>query len=328
MGTLIVRRLATLIPTLLIVSFLVFSMSLLLPGDPAAEIAGGVNASQQDIDRVRETFGFNDPFMVRYWDWLSNAATGDFGRSWKNRNPVSDELKERLPISASLALSGVVFGVTMGVGLGILAGMFPGTKLDRGLMSATVFGIAIPNFWFAMVVIWLVVIEWGLWGLPAIGFTRFSDPDQGKFLFLIPKDWLKSIFLPGIALGLAVSASVGRQLRAAIADTMASNFVRTAWAKGGRTRTVVGKHALKNAAIPAITVLGLQISTLLGGTVLVERIFSIEGLGSLVLGSINIPPIDLPIVQAVAMLFVVINMAMSLLIDITYGWLDPRVRVS
>jgi peptide/nickel transport system permease protein len=171
----------------------------------------------------------------------------------------------------------------------------------------------------------VVAINWELLGLPALGFTRFTDPDQAKLLWVVPKEWLQSIVLPGVALGVGVSASVGRQLRAALQDTMASNFVRTAWAKGLTTRQVVGKHALKNAAIPAITVLGLQIGTLLGGTVILERIFAIPGLGNHVLRAVL--ALDIPVVQGVAVFFVVINMTMSLLVDVTYSWLDPRVRV-
>jgi peptide/nickel transport system permease protein len=328
MGALIIRRIATLIPTLLIVSFLVFSMVLLQPGDPAVEIAGGVDASEENILRVQEEYGFNDPFITRYWDWVTDAVQGDFGESYRNSNSVTDEIKGRLPKSASLAAAGLVFGTTLGLGMGMLAGMFPGTKLDRGLMSATVFGIAIPNFVLAMVLISVVSIQWGFLDLPPLGYTTFDDPDQGKILFLLPKEWVRSLILPGFALGLSVAASTGRQLRGALADTMASNFIRTAWAKGGSTRTVVGKHALKNALIPAVTVLGLQISALLGGTVLIERIFSIEGLGRLVLVAASVAPADLPVVQGVAMLFVLINVTVSLLVDIVYGYLDPRVRVS
>lgn len=327
MGALIARRVLTLIPTLLIVSFLVFSLVLLQPGDPAFELAGGMDAAPEKVLEIREQYGFNDPFLVRYWNWATDALRLDFGVSYRSDTAVWGELTSRLPISASLAFAGLLFGTLIGVGVGMLAGIFPGSRLDRGLMTGTIFGVAIPNFWFAMILVWLVAIEWGLWDIQATGFTRFSDPDQDRLLWVVPLGWLKSILLPGIALGLSVAASVGRQLRAALSDTMGSNFVRTAWANGGTTRRVVGKHAFKNALIPSVTVLGLQTSALLGGTVLIERIFSIEGLGRLVLSAAGRAPSDLPVVQGVAMLFVLINISVSLLVDIVYGWLDPRVRV-
>lgn len=316
MGAIIVRRLAALIPTLLIVSFMTFSLVTLIPGDPAFQIAGGVDATQEKVDAVRAELGLDDPFLVQYWDWLSSAAQGDFGNSLFGGEPVTTAIKRLMPVTASLVFAGVVIGVLLGVTFGLLAGMRPGTAVDRGLMFGTTLGIAVPNFWLAMILISLISLKWGIWDLPALGFTRLTES---------PTEWLKSIILPGIALGVSVAASVGRQLRAAIQDAMASNFVRTAWAKGLTTRRVVAKHALKNAAIPAITVLGLQVGALLGGTVLIERVFSIPGLGSLVLRGVE--DLDLPVVQGVAILFVLINMTMSLLVDLAYGWLDPRVRV-
>jgi peptide/nickel transport system permease protein len=313
---LIMRRLVALVPTLLIVSFLVFSLVTLIPGDAALELAGGPDATEESVAKVKQQLGLDDPFMLQYWNWISDAATGDLGESLRNGRSVSGEIKRLFPVTASLVFAGVSIGLLIGVSFGLVAGMRPGTFLDRSLMIGTTFGIAVPNFWLAMILISVIAINWQWWDLPALGFTRLTDS---------PTDWFKSILLPGISLGVGVSAAVGRQLRAALQDTMSSNFVRTAWAKGLTTRTVVAKHALKNAAIPAITVLGLQIGGLLGGTVLIERVFSIPGLGSYVLGAVL--ALDLPVVQGVAVLFVIINMTMSLLVDITYSWLDPRVRV-
>jgi peptide/nickel transport system permease protein len=316
MGAIVFRRLVALVPTLFIVSFLVFSLVTLIPGDPAVELAGGIDATQEKVDAIRAQLHLDDPFMVQYWDWLSNAVRGDFGESLRSGRSVTSEITRLMPVTASLVFAGITIGLVLGVTFGLLAGMRPGTKLDRGLMFGTTFGIAVPNFWLAMILISLISIKWGVWDLPALGFTRLSES---------PKEWLRSILLPGVALGVGVSAAIGRQLRAALQDTMSSNFVRTAWAKGLTTRRVVAKHALKNAAIPAITVLGLQIGALLGGTVLIERIFSIPGLGNYVLRGVQ--GLDLPVVQGVAILFVMINMTMSLLVDLAYGWLDPRVRV-
>jgi peptide/nickel transport system permease protein len=319
-GSLIVRRVVVLIPTLLIVSFLVFSLVTLIPGDAATELAGGTRATPERIADVRTQLGLDDPFLVQYGRWLSDAAQFDLGESLRTGKPVSSEIRRLMPITASLVLAGVVIGLSLGVPMGVIAGMRPGTPLDRSLMFSATLGIAVPNFWLAMMLISVFAVEFSIFdflGFRSIGFTRLTDDPVG---------WLQSIVLPGIALGLGVAASVGRQLRAALQDVLASNFVRTLWANGATPKLVVAKHALKNAAIPAVTVLGLQIGGLLGGTVLIERVFSIPGIGSYVLNGVL--ELDLPVVQGVAVLFVLINMTLSLLVDLTYSWLDPRVRVA
>jgi peptide/nickel transport system permease protein len=314
-GPLIARRLVALVPTLLVVSFVVFSLVTLIPGDASVQLAGGMNATPEKIAEVEEELGLNDPFLVQYWDWLKDAVRLDFGESLVSGQSVSEEIKSLLPVTGSIVLFGVFIGVLIGVPVGLISGMRPGSRTDRGLMFGTTLGIAVPNFWLAMVLITIFAINLG-W-FPAVGFTRFSDS---------PTEWLRSVTLPALALAVGVAASMARQVRAAIADTMNSSFIRTSWAKGGTTLNVVGKHAFKNSAIPAVTVLGLQLGALLGGAVLVEQIFSIPGMGTYLLRAVF--GLDLPVIQGVAVMFVLIYTILSLLVDISYGLLNPKVRVA
>jgi peptide/nickel transport system permease protein len=315
MGTLILRRLLMLIPTMLIVSFAVYGLITLVPGDAAIALAGGAEATPEQVEQVREELGLNDPFLVQYWNWLKDALQGDLGTSLTSGEPVVSEIGTRFPVTLSIVLAGLFFGLLLGIPAGIFAGMYPGSRIDRFVISLTTVSNAVPSFFVAIVLITLFAInrDW----FPALGFVRFSD-DPGK--------WLNHVTLPAIAVGLGIAGSQARQVRAALADVMGSAYVRTAWSMGADTRTVVTKHALKNAAIPAVTVIGLQLGALLGGAVLIEQIFSIPGLGQYILQAIY--SFNLPVIQGVALMFVLINIAISLVIDISYGFLDPRVRVS
>jgi peptide/nickel transport system permease protein len=312
---LIVRRLVALIPLLLVVSFVVFSLTYFLPGDPAVTIAGGVNASPEEIERVREEFGFDDPLIVQYGRWLKNAVQLDFGNSQLDDTSVSEQIKDKLPITMSLALSALAIGMLIGVPLGILAGTKPGSIRDKSGMVGASLGIAVPNFVLGMIVIAIFAIELG-W-FPPLGWVKFQDD---------PAEWFNHVVLPAVALGVWAAASQARQLRSSLIDTLDSNYVRTAWAKGSHGKRVVGKHALKNAAIPAVTIIGLQVSTLLGGAVVIERLFSIPGLGTYLLAAIT--NYDIPVIQGVTVVFVLMNVVITLLVDISYGFLNPRVRVS
>jgi peptide/nickel transport system permease protein len=312
---LIVRRLLALIPLLLIVSFVVFSLTYLLPGDPATTIAGGENASPQDIARVRKQFGFDDPLLQQYGRWLKNAVQLNFGESQLDHKTVSSQIADKLPTTLSLALAAMTIGILIGLPLGILAGTKPGSARDKMSAGVASLGIAIPNFVLGMYLILVFAINLG-W-FPAIGWTKFQDD---------PRGWLEHVVLPAVALGLFAAASLARQVRSALIDTLDTTYIRTAWAKGSRSTRVVGKHGLKNAAIPAVTVLGLQLSVLLGGTVVIENLFSIPGLGGYLLAAIYNN--DIAVIQGVTIVFVLIFVVVNLLVDISYGYFNPRVRVS
>lgn len=315
MGRLVLRRVATLIPVLLLVSFGVFMLVALVPGDPAVTLAGGASASPQAIANIRAQLHLNDPLIVQYWHWLAGAVHLSFGRSLLSGTPVSHEIASRLPVTLSLVMAAAIVAVAVGVPLGVASGMRPGGSLDATARVSASAAIAIPNFWLAVILVSLFSVHWKIF--PPTGFTHITSSPTG---------WIRTVTLPATALGLAVAASVARQLRRSLIDVLDSNYVRTAWAKGAGPTRVVFLHALRNAAIPAVTVLGVQIGYLLGGAVIIEQIFSIPGLGSYMLSGIT--GHDLPVVQGVAMLFVVFQMGMSLLVDISYGFLNPKVRVA
>lgn len=312
---LIARRLAAMPLLLLIVSFAVFSMVILIPGDPAVTLAGGENATVAQVAAVRAELGLDRPFLARYWSWLTDAVRLDFGHSLITGENVADGLRHRLPITLSVVFLAIVVGLVVGVPAGIIAGTRPGSLFDRLGMFITSTGLAVPNFWLAMLLIAVFSINLQLF--PSVGFTRFGDS---------PVDWLRSSILPAMALAVFVAASVARQLRSGVIGVMGSNYVRTGWAKGGRPVTVVGKHALKNASMATVTILGMQFTGLLSGSVVIEQIFSIPGNGSYLVSAVLDG--DLPVVQGNVMFFVLINVMLTLALDITYGLLNPKVRVS
>ena len=315
MGALILHRLAALVPLLFAVSLAVFSLTLLLPGDPAITLAGGDGASPEAIEKIRREFGFDDPFPVRYGRWLVDALRFDFGNSLENGKPVSDAIRARFPVTFGIALAAVGVTLLIGVPAGILGGVRPGSWMDRaGVLTASL-GIAMPSFWLAMLLVAVFAVHLG-W-LPAIGYRGFTES---------PIDWLRHILMPALALGTAGAASLARQLRAALVDVLGTSYVRTAWAKGAVARRVIAVHALRNAALPAITILGLQFSALLGGTVIIEQIFGIPGLGTYALRAIISN--DLPVIQAVTIVFVLVRVLFNLLVDLSYGLLDPRIRLT
>jgi peptide/nickel transport system permease protein len=311
---LIGRRLLSLIPLLLIVSFVVFALVHLIPGDAATTLAGGIDSSPERIQQIRTELRLDEPFVEQYKDWLTSAVQGDFGNSFQSGRPVSEEIARALPYTVSLIIAAAILGLLMGVPIGILAGMRAGTRADRALIGGATLGLAIPSFWLASVLILVFAVNWHL--LPALSLPKFSDD---------PDEWLRHAILPSFALSLGLAAAVARQLRAAIAEAMESNYIRTLWASGAR-KSAIAKHVLKNAAIPAVTVFGFYLGALLGGAVIVERIFSIPGLGSYVLNGVTAR--DIPVIQGVAILFVVIYVVISLILDISYGYLNPKVRVT
>lgn len=316
MGQLILRRLLGLIPLLLLVSFLVFALGALLPGDPAVELAGGLNATPEKIREVRTLLRLDDPWIVQYGRWLGNALQLDLGKSLAPGNEsVSDQIFLRLPVTMAIAFAAVFVTALLGTTIGVISGMKPGSSRDRAaVFGASVFQ-SIPNYLVAALLAYWFAVKFRVF--QAVGFTRFTESQWG---------WFKSLVLPAFALGMATSAVMARQLRAALIDVMNSAYVRTAWAKGANPRRVVAKHALKNAAIPAVTVLGGQLTALLGGTLIVEGIFSIPGIGGYLFSAVTGK--NLPVIQGVVLTFVTFQVLLNLAVDITYSFLNPKVRIS
>lgn len=313
MVRLVGRRLVTLIPVLVLVSFGVFMLVALVPGDPAVTLAGGTNASPQAIARIRVQLHLNQSLLMQYWHWLIGVVHLDFGRSLLTGAPVWHQIASRLPVTLSLVLAAGVVAVAVGIPIGVVSALRQNGASDVGARLATSVGISMPNFWLAVILVSVLSVRLRIF--PPTGFTPISVSFEG---------WLRTVTLPALSLGVGVAAVVARQLRRSLIEVLQAAYVRTAWAKGAGAGRVVVMHALKNAAIPAVTVLGIQIGYLLGGAVIIEQIFSVPGLGSYMLQGITNH--DLPVVQGVALVFVAFQMAMSLLVDISYGYLNPRVR--
>lgn len=314
MLSLIGRRLVALVPVMLVVSFVVFMLSALIPGDVASVVAGE-GAPPERVAQVRAELGLDQPLLIQYWDWLQHAAALDFGNSVIDGRSVIETLGERLPLTLTLAIGAMIFGTIVGGIAGFVSGMRPGSARDRLATVGSSVGMAMPNFWLGMLLISLFSVQLG-W-LPPGGLPAFSDDPGG---------WARGLVLPVIALGLLPAAIIMRQLRASLVDVMGSLYVRTAWGKGAGVARVVGKHALKNAAMPTVTVLGLLLSSLIGGSVLIEQIFSIPGLGTRLLQAVF--DSDLPMIQGIVVFFAFIQVVLMLLVDIAYSFLNPKVRAS
>ena len=310
---LIVRRLLIMIPVLFLVSLMVFSMILLVPGDPAVTLAGE-NATQEQIDATRERLGLNDPVIEQYWRWVSNAVQGDLGTSLYSSQEVTEAITQRLPATLSLAAGAIFLSLLIGLPAGILSAIFRGRWPDRAIGLGAASALAMPNYFIAMLLILFFAI-WNKW-LPATSFVPFSED---------PYEWAKHLILPWITLGLASAAVITRQLRSSLIGVLGQDYVRTARAKGLRAHRVILKHASKNAAIPVVTVVGTQIAFALGGSVIVEQVFGIPGVGQLAITAVQ--KRDLPIIQGVVVMATVLVLFCNLLVDLAYGYLNPKVRV-
>ena len=311
---LIGRRLLTLVPTLLVVTFLVFLLVKLLPTDPAIAAAGGDSATPAGIAQAREDLHLDEPLVSQYWRWLTDAVQGDLGDSYGRRTPVADDIAERLPVTLGLLLAATLFAVVLAVPLGILSGLRPNGILDHGGRLFASLAVAVPSFLIGQVLV--IVFATGLGWFPPNSYVKFTES---------PSDWLRFITLPAIALGLGIAAAIMRQLRAALVDELDTNHIRTGWAIGGSAPRVVGRHGLKNASAPALTILGLQFAGLVGGAVIIEQVFAIPGIGRYMLDAIL--GADVPAIQGCVLVLAIIQIVLSLAVDISYAVLNPKVRV-
>ncbi|MGJ7609030.1 ABC transporter permease [Variovorax sp. LT1R20] len=308
----ILHRLAATIPVMGIVAFLVFSLLYIAPGDPAVVI-GGEQASEADIARIRESLGLNRPYLVRFGEWGWRVLHGDLGVSLFTQIPVSDLIVQRMePTIALMALS-MLISVTIAVPLGVLAAIHPGGWIDRFVIGLAVVGFSMPVFvvGYVLAYVFSVQLRW----LPVQGYQPLSG---GFWLFF------KSLLLPSMALGLAYIALIARVTRAAMLEVLALDFLRTARAKGLPPSQIYFVHALKAAAVPIITVIGIGIGALIGGAVATESVFGIPGLGRLTVDSMI--RLDYPVIQGVILLFSLTYVAINLIVDLLYRVVDPRIR--
>ena len=308
------RRILAAIPILVLVGLITFLLIHLTPGDPAAVVAGE-NASLEAIEAARHRLGLDQPFLLQFWHWLTAVIAGDLGTSFTSGRPVTELIFDRLPITLSLTAGSTLVGVGLAVPLGVFAAINRGSYLDRLTIFGTSLGIAAPEFFIGLLLVLVVALNLG-W-LPATGYIPFSDD---------PVEYFARLTLPSFTLGLGVAAELARQVRGAMIDVLSRDYIQTARAKGLSTLSIIVKHGLKNAAIPVVTVLGLQIRRLLGGAVIVEQIFAMNGLGSLAVRAVFLR--DLPVLLGVALATAIVVLLVNLLVDMSYGYFDPKVRTA
>ncbi|HEV7263774.1 MAG TPA: ABC transporter permease [Falsiroseomonas sp.] len=308
----VVRRVLATIPVMAVVALFVFSLLYIAPGDPAAVIAGD-QATPQDVERIRESLGLDRPYLVRFGAWVWDILRGDLGVSIFTNLPVSRMIQQRIEPTLSLMLVTLILAISIAVPMGVLAAWKQGTILDRAVMAFAVLGFSVPVFVVGYLLAFYFALEWDL--LPVQGYTPFSE---GFW------PWLENLVLPAIALGSVYIALIARITRATMLEVLQQDYIRTARAKGVDQRSILFMHALKNAAVPIVTVIGIGIALLIGGAVVTESVFAIPGLGRLTVDAILRR--DYPVIQGVILLFSFVYVLVNLVIDLLYTLFDPRIR--
>ena len=305
-------RLAGILCTLWIVSVIVFGLQQLLPGDPAVVLAGE-DRSPETVAAIRELWRLDEPVWVQYGHWLGRVLQGDLGQSMRLNMSVAELLAQKLPVTLQLASMALLIAILIGVVGGVAAAARPGSWIDQGVNLVALVGLSIPNFWLGILLIMLVSVQWGL--LPASGHVDF---------FADPLANLKAMVMPAFVLGTGVAAVLMRHTRSAMLEVLRSDYVRTARAKGLPERRVIVKHAVRNAMLPVITLGALEFGQLLGGSVLTEFVFTVPGIGKLIVDSVFNR--DYAVVQGVVLCSAATYIALNQLADLAYAWLDPRLR--
>lgn len=315
MGNFLLRRFFGAVLVMFVVATLVFFMLRIVPGDPIAAMladAGGLD----EVAALKAKLGLDQPLVVQYFKWLGNVLQGDFGNSiYGSRQPVSTILLEALPRTMSLAFMGFIIALIIGVPAGIISAMRRNTPTDTAVSLFAFLGLSMPDFWLAILLI--IVFAANLQWLPAIGYVPMSD---GLWL------WFKHLILPSIAVGTAFSAIIARMIRSSLLETLRADYMRTAASKGLSPRALMMDHALPNAMIPVITVIGIAFALLISGAVVVENVFAIKGLGRVLIeGILNR---DYPVVQGAVLVVSAFFVFSNMLVDLLYGMIDPRIRLS
>jgi peptide/nickel transport system permease protein len=308
----VLKRMLVAIPSFLIATVIVFSLARLIPGD-VVTLMLEENQYAKDAEELRAKLGLDRPIVLQYAEWMGKAFRADLGESLYTRRPVLEELARRVPVSLELGAVAVVFAILVGVPIGILSATRQDTVQDYAARSGAILGLSVPGFWLGTLVVVLPAIYLG-WS-PSIQFVTYAqDPWRHVAQFL----------LPGCLLGIASAASIMRLTRTQLLEVLRQDYVRTAWAKGLRERRVVLKHSLKNALIPVVTVLGIQIAQVLSGTVIFESIFGLPGMGRFLFDAIT--ERDYPVVQGINLVVVATVVTVNLVVDVVYAYLDPRIR--
>jgi peptide/nickel transport system permease protein len=312
MARLIVRRLALSVPLVFIVSVLTFVFENIAPGDAARTILG-LNYSPKNYEAWRQQLGLNQPLYAQYWHWLYGVFHGNFGVSLLDGQSVTTALNQRLPVTLSLVVATTIVSGVLGMGLGLISALRKRGVIARFVDVLSLLGLALPNFWIALVLIAFFAVAHPIF--PATGYVAYSQSPGG---------WVKSLVLPVAAMSFGVLAVIAKQTRDSMLDVLDRDFIWALRARGVRERTIIFRHALRSGAIPIVTVFGLIFVGLLSGTVLVETVFGLPGLGGLAVTATS--ENDLPVVQGVAVYFTLMVIVVNLLVDIAYGWLNPKVR--
>lgn len=302
----ILKRLAQIIPVTLGVTLVVFLIMQMIPGDPAIILAGE-GASQETVAELRENLGLNKPLAVQYTDYIKNLLQGNMGNSLKNNQPVFEEITSRLPITIELAFYSILITIVLGLIAGIISAIRPYSLMDVGLMVVALLGISLPSFWLGILLMYVFSVQ--LHWLPVAGW-----------------DSAKHIILPAVTLGAGGAAIVARMTRSSMLEVVNQDYIRTAKAKGLKGYIIILKHALRNALIPVITVVGLQFGSLLGGTVLVESVFAVNGLGRMIVDAIRTR--DIPVVQGGVLVASLIFVFINLFVDILYRFFNKRMDLN
>jgi peptide/nickel transport system permease protein len=306
------KRLLATIPVMGVVALFVFSLLYISPGDPAAVIAGDI-ATEADIARIRAQLGLDQPYLTRFGTWLLALAHGDLGTSIFTNLPVSKLIAQRIEPTAALTICTLIVAVGLAVPLGVLAAARAGGWIDRLVMGLSVLGFSVPVFVIAygLILLFAIQLDW----LPVQGYQSIRDG-------FVP--FIRHMILPSVALGLVYMALIARITRASMLDVLAQDYVRTANAKGLAPGAVLTRHALKNAAVPIVTIIGIGVALLIGGVVVTETVFAIPGIGRLTVDAILRR--DYPIIQGVTLLFSAVYVVVNLLVDLSYSLFDPRIR--
>ena len=308
----ILRRLLQLLPVLLIASTGIWAMIYAVPGSPVAAMVGE-NATAEQIQEVTVRLGLDRPVHVQYGSWLVNAVQGDFGLSIQNREPVRDLIAQRIPATLQLGLAATLVGLLLGIPVAVISALKPGSFIDRVLSGWSALALGVPTFWLGILLILLFAVH-----------LRWL-PSASNYVSILESPWqaLRNILLPALTLGVYVSGIFARFLRASLLGELKADYVRTARSKGLPERDVVGRHVMRNALLPFVTIVGLMMANFIGGTVVTESVFTYPGLGRLLIQAISTR--DYPLIQGCILFILVVFVLINLLVDVLYAYIDPRI---
>ena len=311
----IIRRLLQLLPVVAIASVGIWAMIYAVPGTPVGAIVGE-NATPEQIRAAIERLGLDQPMMVQFWQWFKGAIVGNFGFSTQSRDPVLDIIVQRIPATVQLGIFAIVVGLILGIPVAIISAVYPNSWIDRTLSGWSALALGVPTFWLGILLILLfsVQLQW----LPsASGYVSFFEN---------PFQAVKNTFLPALTLGTYVSGIFARFLRASLLGELKADYVRTARSKGLKERDVIGRHVLRNALLPFVTVVGLMAAAFIGGTVVTEAVFTYPGIGRLLIQAISTR--DYPLIQGCILFILIVHVLINLLVDVLYAYIDPRIDYS